>query len=630
MRELVRDFLDGSISRRTFLRRMSLAGFSAMAAASVLDTLHPLSQAYAAQHHNDLKSLRPFTGRVGELLVEQLKAAGVEYLFLANGSGLGSLCDALVDHPEMRIIQSVFEGQSASMADGYAKASGKTAFAMFSPRGLQHASSNMYNAMSDRTPLVFMTDGYEGEDGKEVDRVEQFTKLRMNIEEPARLSEWTAKAFRLATTLPGGPTYLRAPRRVLFNQNVSSHVYDANIIDEPMNLSPDPDMVDRAAKILLEAKRPVLNVGMEVTASNGVAAVVELADLIGIPVMQEASWAADFPTIHPCYTGTTREQAHTRLPGPPDLLLNLGGTSPPGYFPDNLIPQKVIHARVEQRGPGLSVSDHLAITASVKETAQALTESIRSQATAAQLRRLREPRLEAIRKVVTGIQQSFEAAARRRWDSTPMTWQRVGYELNKALDDDAYIVEEFGTNGQKALTWFPQGGGAKTRIGRTTGSSLGWGVGASIGVKLARPDNQVACLSADGAFLFGQIESLWTMARYDIPIIIVIFNNLCYNETRTRMFRAEHNGRQYQENIDMLSHLGNPDTNFVGLAGAFGIKGERITTPDQLGPGFLRAVKATRDGRPYLVDVMIEREGAGAEISTFPEFSLARNRIRNV
>jgi thiamine pyrophosphate-dependent acetolactate synthase large subunit-like protein len=630
MRELVKDYLEGTISRRTFMRRMSLAGFSAMAATSALKTLQPLSRAYAATTDDALHPVKPFSGRAGELLVAQLKEAGVEFLFLGNGSGLGTLCDALVDRPEMRIIQGVHEGQCASMADGYAKASGKIAFAMFSPRGLQHASSNMKNAMSDRTPLLFMTDGYGGEEGNEVDAVEQFTKFRLYIEDSSKVSEWAAKAIRLASTLPGGPTYLRAPRRVLFDQDVNSHIYDANVFDEPMSISPDPELIERAAKMLLEAERPIMHVGMEVTSAGGVPAAVELADSIGIPVIQEESWAADFPTTHPCFAGMTRQQMFSRLSGQPDVLLNLGGQTPPGHYPDAAIPNKVIHGRVEERGSGISVPEHLVITASVKETAQALAESIKSQATATQLRRLREPRQEEIRRVAQKVRQSFETAARRRFNNTPMTWQRVGFELNEVLDRDAVIVEEFGTNGPKVLNWFKFGGEEKTRIGRTTGSCLGWGVGASIGAKLARPNNQVACLQADGGFLFGQIESLWSMSRYDVPIILVIFNNRSYNETRTRMFRARHNGRQLQERIDMLSHLGNPDVSFTGLAGAFGIKGEQVANPDQLRPALQRAVKATRDGRPYLVDVLIERTGAGAEISNFPDFSLATSRTRKV
>ena len=132
MRELVRDYLEGAISRRTFVRRMTIDGFTTLAATSALDSLKPLSVVHAAETDDGtLQPVNQFNGRVGELLADQLKAAGVEFLFLGNGSGLGSLCDALVDRPTMRIIQGIHEGQVASIADGYAKASGRTAFAMW-------------------------------------------------------------------------------------------------------------------------------------------------------------------------------------------------------------------------------------------------------------------------------------------------------------------------------------------------------------------------------------------------------------------------------------------------------------------------------------------------------------------
>src|SRR5439155_15913724 len=91
-----------------------------------------------------------------------------------------------------------------------------------------------------------------------------------------------------------------------------------------------------------------------------------------------------------------------------------------------------------------------------------------------------------------------------------------------------------------------------------------------IGVKLARPDNQVVCLQGDGGFLFGQSEALWTMSRYDVPIIVVIFNNRCYNETRARMYAQ--GGRQSELRKDMLSYLGDPNVDFVSIAGAYNIK----------------------------------------------------------
>ena len=79
-------------------------------------------------------------------------------MFVTNGSGLGPLCDSLVTRPQIQLIQAVHEGQAVAMADGYAKASGKIGFGMYSRVGLPHSSSNMYNARKDRTPLVLLSD----------------------------------------------------------------------------------------------------------------------------------------------------------------------------------------------------------------------------------------------------------------------------------------------------------------------------------------------------------------------------------------------------------------------------------------------------------------------------------------
>ncbi len=160
MRELVRSYLQKGLNRRGFVERMVQSGFSLVAANAVLASLAP---AFA---QDDAKGgakpyTRTFRGTGGELLAEQLREAGVEYLFLGNGTGVSPLCDAVVDRPEMKIILAVHEGLCVAMADGYSKAARKPAFSMFSRVGVPNASSNMYNAMKDRSQLVIASDHIE-------------------------------------------------------------------------------------------------------------------------------------------------------------------------------------------------------------------------------------------------------------------------------------------------------------------------------------------------------------------------------------------------------------------------------------------------------------------------------------
>src|SRR5437868_13926712 len=130
MRELVRSYLQHGLSRRGFVDRMVQSGFSVMAANSVLASLTPAFAQESAKKEGAYT--RAFRGTGGELLAEQLREAGVEYLFVGNGTGVSPLCDAAVDRSDMKVILAVHEGLCVAMADGYARASGKTGFTMFS------------------------------------------------------------------------------------------------------------------------------------------------------------------------------------------------------------------------------------------------------------------------------------------------------------------------------------------------------------------------------------------------------------------------------------------------------------------------------------------------------------------
>src|SRR5215469_15686686 len=130
IRELVQVYLQNGLSRRGFVDRMIQSGFTAFAANSVLASLAPACAQEAAKPVGESYT-RTFRGTGGELLAEQLHDAGVEYVFLGNGTGVSPVCDAIVDRPNLKIILAVHEGLCVAMADGYGRASGKTGFTMF-------------------------------------------------------------------------------------------------------------------------------------------------------------------------------------------------------------------------------------------------------------------------------------------------------------------------------------------------------------------------------------------------------------------------------------------------------------------------------------------------------------------
>lgn len=637
MRELAKKYLQGQISRRDFVRLSSTAGFSIAAVRSALGALDPiLAESAAEEIASASQPMITVQGTGGELLCEQLRAAGVRFLFVCNSSGMGALCDAVVDRPDLQFIQGTSEHQVVAMADGFAKATGRTSVACFSRVGGPLASANMYNAMKDRTPLVVLTDHADtqadGRDGHEdlddwLEPFKQYTKWRWIAKEGNRIPEWVAHAFKVASTPPGGPTFLRIPRNVLYQKDTKGEIFSEASISVPMNLVPNAHLVEDAARILVEAQNPLLHVGAEVWSSGGRSNVVELAELLAIPVMQGWSWAADFPTDHPLYLGGYVYPL--RFPKQIDLFMNLGAKMPDQGGGPPLVPRtaKIIHARIESGQMGVNYPTDLAIVGDVKETARALVQAVKAMLTRERIAAIKQRRWDETRQSTQALRDAYLASARAHWDSSPTTWPRLLLTLNEMLDEDAIVVEEVGTE-DWVLRSLSFGDGKKTKLGRTLGRSLGWGVGASIGVKLAMPDRQVVSLQGDGGFLYGQSDSLWAMSRYDVPVITIICNNRSYDEPRNNIFMRA--GRSQQEKKDMICYLGSPDVEFSDIARAYGIPGERVTHPDELRPALQRAISTTREGRPYLLDVHIARTGYAADSTWYPRYSVAASRTRKV
>ncbi|PYS37865.1 MAG: hypothetical protein DMF71_17740 [Acidobacteria bacterium] len=339
MRDLAKDYLERKVSRRSFINKATAAGFSLAAAQSTLKSLAPMvraestvmqtvslrngsSQTYSSHYETDtaVTVRKSLTGTGGELLAEQIRSAGARFIFICNSSGMGPLCDAVVDRPDIQFIQGVSENQAVAMADGYAKATGEVSFACFSRVGGPIASANMYNAMKDRTPIVVVTDHMDsqadGRDGHEdlddwLDAFKQYTKWRWLVKEGNRIPEWVTHAYKVSSTAPGGPTFVRIPRNVLYQKH-KAEIFARESMSVPMDITPNPKHVERAALMLIEAKSPILHVGHEVWTSGGRAQVVELAELLAMPVVQAWSWAADFPTDHPLYLGGYLDQAVRR------------------------------------------------------------------------------------------------------------------------------------------------------------------------------------------------------------------------------------------------------------------------------------------------------------------------------
>ncbi len=588
MRDLVARYLLRSISRRSFLKGMTAAGISVAAAESILESLIPVAQAQDAGRIA-ADGVKVFEGTGGACFAEQLIASGVKYVFGNSASEDAHFYEALVDRPQLKYILTPHEGPGAAMAAGYLKASGEPTIVMQAAVvGLANAMGQMFNAFKEQTPLVFYSyrsdqSGRAGRDGfEEVANQEQIvaplTKYSWLARRADMIPETVRRAFKAAWTPPWGPTYA-SWHSDLNDQRVRTEVIAQEKVDPRMRVRPNPAEVERAAKLLVEARMPLMIVGDEVTSAKAVARAIKLAELLGMPVTQARQIYANFPESHPLWVGALPAGRTTSLdfPKDPDVIINVGNklqhNSPTAIVPRG---PKFIDLRIDSWSMGNVTATEVPLVADVAYGLDDLIAAV-TQLLANSVKQKAETRAHEVRRF------SEQAKVLRRlvsknpeWERSPMLADRVTWEVAQFAERDAIIVHEAGSVNLHGFDFNPEGG---RELFYYYGAHLGSGVGTAAGVKLARPKRQVICLVGDGSFVFGP-TALWNMARLELPVITVVYNNHAYSGSHSCVIEKVPGGRMVQTGQFYHDYLGNPDMNMAYIARGFGVEAEVAQSPE--------------------------------------------------
>jgi thiamine pyrophosphate-dependent acetolactate synthase large subunit-like protein len=617
MRELVARYLSHSISRRGFLKGLTTAGISVAAAESILESLVPVAHAQDAGRIA-ADGIKVVEGTGGLCFAEQLIASGVKYVFGNSASEDAQFYEALVDRPQLKYILTPHEGPGAAMAAGYLKASGEPTIVMQAAVvGMVNAMGQMFNAFKEQTPLVFYsyrTDqtGRAGRDGfEEVANQEQLvaplTKYSWLARRAEMIPETVRRAFKAAWTPPYGPTYC-SWHSDLNDQRVRTEVIAQEKVDPRMRVRPNPAEVERAAKLLVEARMPLMIVGDEVTSTKAVARAVKLAELLGMPVTQARQIYASFPEAHPLWVGylPIGRTSSLDFPKDPDVIINVGNklqhNSPTAMVPRG---PKFIDLRIDSWSMGNVMPTDVPLVADVAYGLDDLTAAV-SQLVTNSIKEKAKARYEEVRRFSERARTLRQLVSKNPdWDRSPMLADRVTAEIAQFADRDAIIVHEAGSVALHGFDFNPDGG---RELFYYYGAHLGSGVGTAAGVKLARPKRQVICLVGDGSFIFGP-TALWNMARLELPVITVVYNNHAYSGPHSRVIEKIPGGRMIQTGQFYHDYLGNPDMNMANIAKGFGVEAEVAQSPAQLKAALGRARKATLEGKPYLIDAQVARVG---------------------
>jgi acetolactate synthase-1/2/3 large subunit len=539
-------------------------------------------------------------------LVESLERQNVKVIFGIIGGAMLPVYDALCDS-KIRHILSRHEQCAAHAADGYARASGKPGVCMAtSGPGATNLVTGIANAYMDSSPVIAFTGQANTHDSKssymigkdafqEADIIgitTPITKYNYQVREAAEIPKAVKMAFYIATTGRPGPILVDLPKdvqnevaQIEFSEKIKIRGYKT-----PRN--PHPLQIKKAAELLIKAEKPMILAGGGVVTSNACLELLEMAELLIMPVATTLMGKGSFPENHALSLGTIGmhgNRAANQLLLETDAVLAVGtrfsdrSTANLDTFCPNA---KIVHIDVDAAEIGKNVNVDVPIVGDAKKTLKALYELT--------IKQLKKKEDSAWQKRVKEAKEQLQNSLPNN-DTKNLKPHILLKELRKILPEDAIATTEVGQNQMWAALYF-QALKPRTFISSGGLGTMGFGFPASLGAKVACPDRAVVDIAGDGSFIMNEHELACSVTE-NIPVTVIVLNNSVLGMVAQwqRMF---YNRRCFAVELRNV-----PD--FVKLAEAYGAQGVRVGSIEE----FSKAVKqAMKSEVTTVIDVPISVE----------------------
>ncbi|MGB7589154.1 MAG: biosynthetic-type acetolactate synthase large subunit [Solirubrobacterales bacterium] len=540
--------------------------------------------------------------RAADALMQSLRAEGVEHIFGIPGGANLPTYDALVD-ADLRHIQVRHEQGGGHAAEGYAKASGRVgvAFATSGP-GATNLVTAIADAMMDSVPTVFVTGQVRteliGTDGfQEADILGAtlpFVKHSFQATDPRQIPEYVHEAFHVASTGRPGPVLIDVP------QDLSRADIDYTPRTEPVELAGykpstggNVKQIRIAAKALANAKRPVFYTGGGVVNANASEELRELAACDRFPVTSTLMGLGAFPASHEHWLGMLgmhgTRTANYAVDGA-DLIVAIGAR-----FDDRITGKlsefaphaKFIHIDVDPAEISKNVPAHIPIVGDAKRVLPELSREYKALQTDSS-------RLDPWWKRIRGWQEEHPLHYEPGKDGE-IKPQFMIEAMHRATEGDAIVTSDVGQHQMWAAQYY---GFDKPRRWINSGGlgTMGFGLPAAVGAKVACPEETVVCLAGDGSLIM-TCQELATCVTEEIPVKVFLMNNGYMG--MVRQWQELFWERRYSS-----VELG-PSPDWVKLAEAFGATGMRCEQSADLEEMMVKAIET--EG-PVLVDVRVSPE----------------------
>ena len=574
-----------------------------------------------------------------DVIVDLMKVLDIEYAAFNPGATFRGIHDSIVNYggnyrPE--VIFCCHEEISVALAHGYVKAKGKPMVAIVhNIVGLQHATMAIFNAWCDRAPVIVLGATGPMNTTRRRPRIDwlhtalvQGTQVRDYVkwdDQPFSLvgvPESFIRGYRIATTEPMAPVYICYDADLQEDAIQGAvEIPDVSRFAPPASVQANPEALRRAAQLLVGARSPLAIADYLGRKAEAVASLVELAELLAIPVIDKGS-RFNFPNTHPMDVADggreLLEQADVILAlDVPDLYGALTTVNRTTRVSEYAISPaaKIIHISLNDMLVRSWAADYQCLQAVdvpiSADTSVALPELVRlcRQMIGGDAKKKTDiaARFSEIKARREGLRARWVREAREKAGRKEISTAFLAQELWEVIKREDWVLVNGSSNGWARRLW--DWSRPYQYLGGSGGAGVGYGMSASIGAALAYRESGKLCvdIQADGDLLMTS-SALWTAAHHKIPLLAVMHNNQSFYNSEEHGIEIAKFRRRQVENAGIGTHVDHPPVDFAKMAESFGVYGAGpIRRPEELRPALERALKVVKEKRlPALVDVVSE------------------------
>jgi len=531
-----------------------------------------------------------------DILIQSLIEEGVEYIFGYPGGASLHIYDAIFNQKEMQHILVRHEQGATHAADGYARATGKPGVVMLtSGPGATNAITGIATAFMDSIPMIVIsgqvqshligTDAFQETDMIGVSR--PIVKHSFTVDHQSNIAKIIKEAFYIATSGRQGPVVIDVPKDLTNPVDLFEYKYPSEVNIRSYNppIEPEQSQIDRAVQAIIKSKQTVIYAGGGTISSNASKELFELNSYINAPITNTLMGLGVYPASDKNFLGMLgmhgTYQANMAMHNA-DLIIAIGArfddriTNTPEKFAPNA---QIIHFDVDHSSVSKIIEADIAVFGQVKNSLQAMNAKLKSR-----LSEINDSRLDVWRKQIAEWKEMHgldHDLYKNNSDDTPILPQAVVQHIYHASNGDAFVTSDVGQHQMFAAQYYHFDEPRKWINSGGLGT-MGFGLPAAMGVKLAYPEEEVICITGEGSIQMC-IQELSTCTQYKLPIKIFNINNLALGmvkQWQDMNYDGRHSSISYEDSL--------PD--FTKLVESYGHVGIKITKNSQLKAGIEEAM----------------------------------------